>query len=240
MTKALQQTRRFKPSASRARTGVVVICDLVEFTRFFNQPDIHEYIPRYLNTVFERVERCFFGGKFDWLLEKETEKPLSILPVHRKFLGDGFLYVWVALKSAADFTVGFRTALANRLWNFKTYFEKVNRIAAEELPVLDLPPTIRFGIARGTVHELSIENSASKEYIGVCLNLASRLQKYCPSLGFIASARLDLPKAVLVKHSYMRVIATKVRGFPKEIVIVDKKEFEDLTAEERDEFFEEL
>jgi len=70
--------------------------------------------------------------------------------------------------------------------------------------------------------------------------LASKLQHYCPQLGFIASARLNLPNALLEKHGYKRVIATRLPGFPKEIVIVDKREFEALGPQLRGELFAEL
>ena len=103
-----------------------------------------------------------------------------------------------------------------------------------------MPTGIRFGVARGTIYELSIAKSVRTEYIGVCINLASRLQKYCAGLNFIASARWNMPSATLKKHRYLKVIATKIKGFPKEIVIVDKNEHQKLEAGIRKDLFSTL
>jgi class 3 adenylate cyclase len=110
----------------------------------------------------------------------------------------------------------------------------------DRVPVVDLPRKIRFGIARGTVYELRRANSSAREYIGFCINLASRLQKYCPDLAFIASARIGLREDVLAKNGYVRVVAKDIRGFPQEIVIVDKDEYNGLPSEAREKYFTEL
>lgn len=128
------------------------------------------------------------------------------------------------------------TLLCNRLWDFKEGFRKVNQ-ACGEIPVTNFPSKIRFGVARGGISELSCNGQAT-EYIGVCINLASRLQHYCPDIGFIASARLDLRDQVLEKHGYQRVIAKKIKGFPKEVVIVDRKEYEGLDPSVRKALFQ--
>lgn len=99
---------------------------------------------------------------------------------------------------------------------------------------------IRFGLARGTIYELTRASGTNKEYIGFCINLASRLQKYCADLGFIASGRLGLTDGFLEEESYKRVVATKIRGFPEEIVIVDKKEYEAVAEGQRANLFRDL
>jgi hypothetical protein len=71
----------------------------------------------------------------------------------------------------------------------------------------------------------------------VCINLASRLQKYCAGLNFIASARLNMPSSILQKHNYMKVVATNIKGFPKEIVIVDRSEYAKLDPKVRQDLF---
>jgi class 3 adenylate cyclase len=122
----------------------------------------------------------------------------------------------------------------------KSRFAEVLKRVADDVPVLDLPARIRFGLARGTIYELTRANAQQKEYIGFCINLASRLQKYSPGLGFIASARIGLSDEVLTKHRYMKVVATKIRGFPEEIVVVDTSEFRKLDELHQKEFFREL
>jgi len=89
------------------------------------------------------------------------------------------------------------------------------------------------------VYELKGEASQATEYIGYGINLASRLQKYCPELGFIASARLKLPDREVAKHGYLKVVATQLRSFPNEMVLVDREEYMSLSEETRKGLFKE-
>jgi len=130
--------------------------------------------------------------------------------------------------------------LVNRLWNLKNNFGKILSKCSDEVPVVDLPKKIRFGLAAGSVYKLTYEDSNKEEFIGYCINLASRLQAYCRDLGFIASARIGIPMSILKKHGYIKVVATKLKGFPKEIVIVDELEYKELEEKVRTELFEEL
>jgi len=239
MARRIERTIRFDSTASRAKNAFVLVYDLEGFSRFFNQPDVQDYVPKFINRVQEAIGIALFGGSPYWEPEGEIYEPL-LAPIHEKFLGDGALFVWTPPKGEKTFSEDFAVRICNRLWNVKNFFPQILRKCADDVPVLELPQRIRFGVARGTVYELTRTRSNKKEYIGFCINLASRLQKYCPDLGFIASARIGLPEATLEKHGYTRVVASKLRGFPKEIVIVDKKEFERLDEAVRSELFESL
>ena len=239
MPKSISKGKGFRNRAGRAQNGIALIFDLEGFSKFFNQPDVHEYIPTYLNIVTDAVESCIFGGKCYWSGSEELNV-LQIDPVHKKFLGDGVLYVWTPPKGEDTFSINFITILANRLWNLKNAFGEVNKACADFVPEYELPLRIRFGLARGTVYELSVARSKEREYIGYCINLASRLQNYCPQLGFIASARLAIPESDLKEHGYIRTVANKIKGFPKEIVIVDGDEYAELDDEVRSELFQNL
>jgi class 3 adenylate cyclase len=221
----------------KPQDGIAMIFDLQGFSKFANQPDVHEFIPRYLNTVIGAVETCIFGGEAYWLKKTETYLPMFVLPVHRKFMGDGMLYLWSLGDVPRSNVPGFATRLCNRLWDLKARFKKVNRACAAG-PVTNFPPRIRFGVARGSISALTCGNQAEKEYIGVCINLASRLQHYCPEIGFVGSARLDLRDLVLERHGYKRVVAKKIKGFPKEVVIVDRQEYERLKPDVRQALFQ--
>lgn len=241
MARRIETTIRFDPKASRAKHAIALIYDLEGFSRFFNQPDVQDYVPRFLNHISNVFQTILLGGVAYWLTtEEQPDEPMTRLsaPIHEKFLGDGALYVLTPPGAVGSFTDDFVIHLCNRLWNLQNYFEVVLRRAADEVPVFELPKRIRFGLARGTVYELTCRRTARKEYIGFCINLASRLQKYCPELGFIASARVGLPEEILKKHAYRKVVATQIRGFPKEIVIVDKDEFEELDLDTRETLFE--
>jgi class 3 adenylate cyclase len=221
----------------KPRNGIAMIFDLEGFSKFANQPDVHEFVPRYLNSVIAAVETCIFGGEAYWLKEPEDYLPIFILPVHRKFMGDGMLYIWSLEHVPRPKVPGFVTLLCNRLWHLKAGFKRINQACAA-VPVANFPPRIRFGVARGGISELTCGDHAAKEYVGVCINLASRLQHYCPDIGFIASARLDLRDQVLERHDYKRVIAKKIKGFPKEVVIVDRQEYEQLDPDVRKALFQ--
>lgn len=215
-----------------------MICDVEGFSRFFNQPDVNGYVAKYLNHVLEAVDVCICGGSPYWLEDAQEYEPLMLQPSHVKFLGDGVMLIWTPDAKNQDFSLCFLNKLCNRLWHLKNNFNRVLSRCADTVPVFDLPPKIRFGLARGTVYKLQQRHSTRTEYIGFCINLASRLQKYCPQLGFIASARLSLPASMLEDSCYVKVVAKKIPGFSSEIVIVDKDEFERLDQATKADLFD--
>lgn len=239
----IDKTILFDSIASHPKHAIVLIYDLGGFSKFFNQPDVQDYVPKFINKVSNAMNIIFSGGKRPW---EPSGKPSTGIysieplqsPIHEKFLGDGALYLWTPPKGKKNFSDIFILNLCNRLWNLKKFFGNILKDCSNDIPVLELPDKIRFGLTRGTIYELSQYKSAKREYIGFCINLASRLQKYCPELGFIASARIGLSESTLKEHLYIKVIATKIKGFPKEIVIVDKDEFKNLDEKIKEELFE--
>ena len=242
VTKIVRQEEniiKFKPQASPATQALVLTFDLEGFSRFFSQPDVHYYVPRFLNRVFDAVSIVINGGKDYWTPNISQVKPF-LIPVHQKFLGDGALYIWTFKKGIKEFKDNElkNTTFINMVWNLKKFFGNVVKACSDDVPVVDLPERIRFGVTAGSVYKLTYSQSNRNEYIGYCINLASRLQSYCRELGFIASARIGLPQKILDKYGYIKVIAKNLKGFPKEIVIVDKKEFNELSEEIKEELFD--
>ena len=232
-------TIQFDSTASRPKYGIALIYDLEGFSKFYNQPDVQNYVPKFINEISKAISIVIYGGNAYFTHKPQKISPLGNSPIHEKFLGDGALYLWTETKSTpidSDF-VGI---LCNRLWTLKTYFSKVIKRCYETVPVVDLPQRIRFGLASGTIYELTKHNSRQREYIGFCINLASRLQKYCPELGFIASARIGLPDSLLKKYGYIKVVAKEIKGFSREIVIVDGNEYEELSAETKSLYFDSI
>lgn len=231
----------FQTRASRPKNGIVLFFDLEGFSRFFNQPDVNEYVTKFLNHVYAAVGTCISGGPAYWDQKNSKDyTSLSIQPIHVKFMGDGALYIWTPTHPGAEFSSAFISLLLNRLFNLKLWFPSVLEQCAQDVPVIDLPSRIRFGLARGTIFELRHQGKNQKEFIGFCLNLASRLQSYCRSLGFIASARIGMSQEGMKKYGYKKVIAKKIAGFSPEIVIVDAEEFDRLDDVERNELFDPL
>jgi class 3 adenylate cyclase len=205
-----------------------LIYDLEAFSQFANQPDAARYVPRVLNIVASVFTDAIAGGLLWW---EHTSEDYSWPPVagllQRKFLGDGELLIF---ENAAEPNV---VHFLNRFFNIQNFYGPIRERIEEIAPFSILPTGIRIGIARGSLYELVAEQGKTREYIGVCINLASRLQNYCPPLRFIASARSELPKDQLLKHDWQRVYATDIKGFEPEAVIVTKGALQEVGAEER-------
>jgi len=241
MCEKIESTLGFVPELAESKNAMALIFDLEGFSSFYNQPDIQDYVLHYLNQVFDALSVCIYGGEAYWLDWPERNlQPLPLSPIHEKFLGDGALYLWSPDDKEKSFPNVFITNLANRLWDLKKYFIKVNEKCADLVPIAERPERIRFGLARGNIYEIKTKKGEGKEYIGFCINLASRLQSYCPDLGFIASARIGLAQEGLRKHGYIKAIAKSIKGFPREEVIVDKYEFQSLSSNIMNEKFEKI
>jgi class 3 adenylate cyclase len=154
---------------------VALLYDLEGFTRFFNQPDVQDYVPVFLNHISEAVGINLFGGHAYWAHNAPID-PLEVEVAHEKFMGDGALYILLPPEGAPDFSVTTLQHLCNRLWTLKNRFSEVVNRALEAVPVAEVPKNIRFGLCRGSVYELRSEATQTSEYIGYGINLASRLQ----------------------------------------------------------------
>jgi class 3 adenylate cyclase len=232
-------TIRFEPRAIHMKSAIVMIYDIGGFSAFANHPDVqgrNAYVPAFLNRVSEALSIVFSGKEEYWLDSPDDFAPIR-QPVHEKFLGDGALYVWTSSPDAGPAETEFALVLCNRLWNLKDKFARIAEITRADVPVADLPQCIRFGITRGTVYELTDAATKRREYIGTCINLASRLQNYCPGLGFLASAHLGFTEAQLKEYGYMQVVGTSIKGFPNEILLVDKRDYRGLPARTRKKLF---
>jgi class 3 adenylate cyclase len=223
----------FKPTASYPQKAVVMIFDLEGFSNFFSQPDVQEYVPKFLNIILDAVDSVINGGDGYW---RTGAKDLVALPkpIHSKFLGDGALYIW----RYNDFEYDELITLVNRLYILRLRFSKILLKAAEVVPVIDMPKNIRFGIAAGSVYKLTYKDSNKEEFIGYSINLASRLQSYCRDIGFIVSARLNIKSAELEKDRYLKKVAKNLQGFPKEYVLIDTDDYNGLSDELKADLFE--
>jgi class 3 adenylate cyclase len=229
----------FKPTGSLPQQGIVLLFDLEGFSKFFSQPDVQDYVPKYLNIILEAFDICIYGGEAYWAMDAGNKAIIyepTKEPIHSKFLGDGALYIW----NYNDFDEPRRILLINRLWTLKTHFDKILLRASDEIPILDIPKRIRIGLAAGTVYKLTFSNSNKEEFVGYSINLASRLQSYCRSIGFIVSGRLNIQIQKLTKDNYKRVVANSIKGFPQEIVVIDNDDYDGLDEDVRKSLFTEL
>jgi hypothetical protein len=157
----------------------------------------------------------------------------------RKFLGDGMLYVWEDNDGKIFTKTNFKVALLNRFWNLQCFFHKINKHLYEDIPIGDLPKSLKIGVAQGTIYRLN-ESADSHDYIGPCINLASRLVKYCPEINFICSARLDIKKEDIEENKYLKIIALELRSFENEIVLIDQDDYSKVSDADKKRLFKEI
>lgn len=110
-------TFKFAGKASHPKNALALIYDLEGFSKLFNQPDVQDYVPIFLNHISNAIGKCLFGGLDYWTNRPQKMTPLPIRVTHEKFMGDGALYVIHPKAGSTDF-YGFEICdLCNRLWN---------------------------------------------------------------------------------------------------------------------------
>lgn len=183
---------RFNPSLlnigeidifSETREVIVSIFDLEGFTDFCKQVDPQLSVPSFLNDFLNWL---YSEIRNEITNEKKKNKTLlwSELPFFSKFLGDGILLLWninikeisKQLNDKGSKTHNEVQALAcNMVLSLDIICKSYELYVKNNLSkkYVNPPPKLRCGIARGTV--LSIGNG--RDYVGPCINIASRLQK---------------------------------------------------------------
>lgn len=206
--------------------ALVAVFDLEGFTSFCNQIDQHlvvpEFLSHYLNWLFDAIIAEFKEG--------EVGERITIwgsLPFYAKFLGDGILFIWNTDYSGGHPGIG---NIVNRLKRI------CERYINEFLPfierkVVKTPNKLRCGIARGQI--ISIGNG--EDFVGPCINIASRLQKL-GKLSFAVSRRgFDIEKSLSKTNQQLYSLKkVNIRGIgDNELVYILTKEFEALPDSEK-------
>jgi class 3 adenylate cyclase len=183
--------------------ALAAVFDLEGFTRFCNQVDAHlvvpEFIVQYLDWLFDEIKSEFKRG--------ETDSHTLIwgaLPFFVKFMGDGLLVLWDT--SLINDQNGIRNVIVT-LWDItRAYQTRFYPLVYQHMS--SVPRVLRCGVARGTV--LSIGEDG--DFVGSCINIASRLQKM-PGLTFAASRRgISLPLKLGTFWGEMVVKQVSLRG----------------------------
>lgn len=225
--------------------GVCAIFDLEGFTQFSNStPHTHIVFPKFINAfliwIFNKIKKNLKDPKakiYYW----------AQLPFYAKFLGDGVLFIWKIDKSAIEKSLNKQNkgnySLYENLYvcNVITamfdvcgdYLKFVNDELLKSPDFQYAPKLLRCGIARGQIYPLG----GGKDFIGVPINICSRLQKL-HGLSFSFSAMgvdntmfNDFYKKIFVPRK------TTIRGFKnKEIVYVIENEFQNLSRLKQNKF----
>jgi class 3 adenylate cyclase len=155
---------------SQEITAIAAMFDLSGFTRFSNQVDAHLAIPKFLNDFldwfFSRIKLGLTVEDYGDRKSLWTELPILV-----KFLGDGVMLLWNTQNMTEIQICKIVAALYDICCAYRHQFYPKISMA------VDKPPKVlRCGVARGKV--FSIGNG--KDYVGHCINTASRLSKLSP------------------------------------------------------------
>ena len=209
----------------RTFEGLAVILDLEGFTAFCDQRDPQHEIPRFL----DRFLKWLFQRIREELLDTEDGENVilwSHLPIFGKFLGDGVLLIWdvsdVSLESRRNIVQAFDMIVSDYV---DVFLKKI-------IKEFTRPPLmLRCGIAQGQVTSIADGN----DYVGMCINVASRLQKLAGNAFSFGFTKKGLEQEEGSNwYSHFTQIQIEIRGLAKpEFVYVFLSEFRKLPIEER-------
>ena len=210
--------------------ALAAIFDLQGFTSFCDQRDSHLEVPAYVGSfidwLFDRISKEALNDESS--REEDQRLPLWFeLPFFAKFLGDGVLFLWDAGTLTSDAKWDIVSSLDVICSDYKTAFLRTIRGEFTKPP-----RRLRCGIARGQVTSIGDE----KDFVGLCINVAARLQKLegghfsfaFTKKGFALKAFDDSWR------EHFRLIKIPLRGVAKEeLVYVLKAEYNALTNEDQ-------
>jgi len=163
------------------------------------------------------------------LLDTEDGKDVvltSHLPIFGKFLGDGVLLIWdvsdVSLESRRNIVQAFDIIVSDYV---DVFLEKTVKEFTRP------PLMLRCGIAQGQVTSIANGN----DYVGMCINVASRLQKLAGNAFSFGFTKKGLEQEEGSNwYSHFTLIQIEIRGLAKpEFVYVFRSEFANLPREEQ-------
>lgn len=222
---------------SETREVIATIFDLEGFTDFCKQVDPQLSVPSFLNDFLNWL---YSEIKEEITYKKNTNSRSilwSELPFFSKFLGDGILLLWNINSKEISNQLNDKGSKTHKqvqtlagnivisldiICNSYTKFVKTNLSKKYVNP----PHKLRCGIARGYV--LSVGNGL--DYVGPCINIASRLQKL-HGLGFCFQKRgfdIEIGMEESPRKDYL-LKKVKIRGIgDNELVYIRNEEFAEL------------
>lgn len=227
--------------------AIAAIFDLAGFTKFCTQIDpqlaISEYLAAFLDWLFATVKRESLVDESD-LASGTTPKrkrkagartalkddgsipTFAMLPFFAKFMGDGMLFLWNTSGLTEQTICSVPAILMQVCASYELEF--LPKIA---FTVADPPEMLRCGIARGKVFSVGNGN----DFVGPCINMASRLQKLgamqiaFSRRGFNADKFMD---AHMRGHFVLKMAPIREIG-ENELVYIDKDHFDNLPDGEK-------
>ncbi len=207
-------------SPSQEIEAITAVFDLSGFTKFCNQADAYLAIPKFLNDFlgwfFSKIRIGLTNDNYESHRLLWTELPILV-----KFLGDGVLLLWNARGMTEGLICKTVTTLYDICYAYRhEFYPKIS------MAVNKPPSVLRCGVARGKV--FSVGNG--KDYVGHCINNASRLSQMVP-LSFCFPHR-GFQVQEYMPDEYYRIFVPKyvsIRGVGEnELVWLVKAEFDSL------------
>jgi len=212
-------------SRSTQIEALAAVFDLSGFTKFCSQVDPHLAVPEYLSRLLDWL---FAEIKKGLVKESHEEEKIlwASLPFLAKFLGDGVLFLWDTKNMGGAEICNVVTSLWEICDNYvREFYPRIRKIVAQP------PKVLRCGMSRGLV--FSVGNG--EDYVGPCINIATRLQKLS-SLTFCFSRRgFDIEKHMLEETAAKYVLkSVSLRGIGEdELVWAREEEFDGLHDAEK-------
>jgi class 3 adenylate cyclase len=212
--------------------AIAAIFDLTGFTHFCRQIDPQLSVPLYLQTFLDWI----FSRIRDETVAETHETGVELyqpLPFLIKFMGDGLLVLWDTA-SMNNVNITNTVVMCSMICDSYTqhFIPTLNSKVAEP------PPSLRCGIARGTVLSVGSKN----DYVGSCINLAARLQQL-PSISLACSRRgFDLHDTTIDEGFRKEICLRRVsiRGIgDNELIYLYEKEVGSMPARDR-KFYKEV
>ena len=201
--------------------ALAVILDLKDFTAFCDQRDPHLVIPQFVKSFLEWL---FKKLRAELLIEEAGNEVVlwSHLPFFGKFLGDGVLLLWDVTDIGGE-------AKRNIVYSFDiicTDYE-IEFLPSIKKNTSKAPTKLRCGIAQGQVTSIA----EGRDFVGLCINIASRLQKLGDGAFSFAFTQKGLePDEGEDWYENFRLIKIPIRGISNdELVYVLKAEFRKLS-----------
>ena len=211
------------PSVSKP--AIAAYFDLQGFTFFCKQIEPHFFVPVYLGAFLDWIFKSI-REETAWETEDEYVQLYHPLPFFTKFMGDGILVLWdtTNMHPTSQHTV------IQSCRNIVIEYE-ISFLPTMRRKVVDPPPMLRCGIAKGTVY--SVGNG--EDFVGSCINFSARLQKFA-NLPIAFSRRGFEPEAVwpaeILANWVLKQIS--IRGIGEnELVYVHKEDFEMLSEHDK-------
>lgn len=207
---------------------IAAIFDLAGFTSFCSHSDPYLFLPKYLSK--------FIKWLFDEIIDTQTVRKYrkgrllhAHLPFFVKFIGDGVLLLWDT-----------KNMSQTKICNVIVLLSRISRRYAREfLPsirkeITYAPSKLRCGAAMGSVCTLG----GGKDYVGVCINTASRLQKTSDLTFCFAVKGLEFLDVMPKKTAKLYTIKEwPIRGVGEaELVCIRKSEYEQLSPKKQKKF----